>query len=221
MKSKNLLNNFHLNRSIFFLAIVIFAGLGVSSCKKQPSSTVPTAEEQRIEKAKADLRALLNDNDMSIEEMENRLDAIKALNIEDPEVVSLIAQVEAKIARLKAEKLREEEDARRRREEDMRKQRESEPAYKLNSYFNRIAGAGSTDESNFQISQALTMFSSPEAPVLIIIAKDGDIVDYDEPTTINKYLNYLKDQKKKADTIENIVFDDNGKIKELELTKLR
>jgi len=194
MKSKNLVNNFHLNRSIFFLAIVIFAGLGVSSCKKQPVATGPTAEEQRIEKAKSDLRALLNSNDMSIEEMERRLDAIKALNIEDAEVVNLIAQVEAKIARLKAEKLREEEDARRRKEQAMR---ESEPAYKLNSYFNRIAGAASTDESNFQISQALNMFSSPEAPVLIIIAKDGDIVDYDEPTTINKYLNYLKDQKKK------------------------
>jgi len=57
--------------------------------------------------------------------------------------------------------------------------------------------------------------------VLIIIAQSGGITDYDEPTTIQKYLNYLKDQKKKADTIENIVFDDAGKIKELELTKLR
>ncbi|MEM1138220.1 MAG: hypothetical protein AAGI07_20500 [Bacteroidota bacterium] len=221
MKSRNFWDNFSLNRNILFLSICLLAGLSFTSCKKQPVATGPTAEEQRIAKAKSDLQALLNNELMPIEEKERRLDAIKALNINDAEVQSLIVQVEEQIAKAKAEKLRMEEEERRRKEEEQRRLRESAPAYKLNKYFNQIATSPNSDVSNTLIDQALNMFSSPDAPVLIIIAKSGDIVDYDQPTTINKYLNYLKDQKKKADNIENIVYDDNGKIKELELTKLR
>ena len=44
--------------------------------------------------------------------------------------------------------------------------------------------------------------------------------DYDRPTTIEKYLNYLKDRKAYKAEVENIVYDDYGKIKELELRKI-
>jgi hypothetical protein len=71
------------------------------------------------------------------------------------------------------------------------------------------------------INDALGLFNSPDAPVLIIISKTGDIVDYDRPTTIKNYLNYLKDTKNNINKVEKIVYDDNGKIKELELLKMK
>jgi hypothetical protein len=61
----------------------------------------------------------------------------------------------------------------------------------------------------------MQLFASEETPVLIIVSRSGDIVDYDRPTTIKKYLNYLKDQKVNRNDIENVVYDANGKITEL------
>ncbi|HZB14477.1 MAG TPA: nucleoid-structuring protein H-NS, partial [Chryseolinea sp.] len=69
------------------------------------------------------------------------------------------------------------------------------------------------------INEALAMFASPETPVLIIIHESGGQKDYDRPTTIKNYLNYLKDQKKPADKIGNLQFDNSGKITEVELVK--
>jgi hypothetical protein len=45
------------------------------------------------------------------------------------------------------------------------------------------------------------------------------MIDYDEPTTIRKYLEYLKDQKRINTEVKSLVMDDNGKIKEVELAK--
>jgi hypothetical protein len=71
------------------------------------------------------------------------------------------------------------------------------------------------------INESLGLFSSPDAPVLIIISKSGSIVDYDRPTTIRNYLNYLKDTKNNINRVEKISYDDKGKIKELELYKMK
>ena len=89
----------------------------------------------------------------------------------------------------------------------------------LDDYFALIAGAASVDKANQKINEALKLFGSPDTPVLIIISQEGDIVDYDKPTTAKKYLDYLKDQKKNLNEIGNIEYDDNGKIKLLELIK--
>ncbi|WP_420581565.1 hypothetical protein [Reichenbachiella sp.] len=89
----------------------------------------------------------------------------------------------------------------------------------LNNYFREVSGAATTAIANGNIDQALNMFSSPDAPVLIMIYNDGANPDYDEPTTISKYLNYLKDTKTKAATVEEVVYDSEGRIKELVLKK--
>ena len=89
----------------------------------------------------------------------------------------------------------------------------------LSSYFDAIANAASTASANSSIQEALTMFASPMVPVLIAIYYGPDDVDYDEPTTIDKYLNYLKDQRKNTNTINDIKTNDAGKITELELIK--
>jgi CMP-N-acetylneuraminic acid synthetase len=90
---------------------------------------------------------------------------------------------------------------------------------KLNNYFGAIATATTPAAANASINEALTMFSNGNAPVLIVIYKDGAKPDYDEPTTIEKYLNYLKDTKNNKAKVEEVVYDTNGKIKELVLKK--
>jgi regulator of protease activity HflC (stomatin/prohibitin superfamily) len=97
--------------------------------------------------------------------------------------------------------------------------RDREPKAKLQEYFNAIGNAGSFASSNSSINEALALFNSPDAPVLIVISEYGGQKDYDRPTTIKDYLNYLKDQKKQADRIGEIKYDGAGKITELELIK--
>ena len=63
------------------------------------------------------------------------------------------------------------------------------------------------------------MFESPNVPVLIIISQNLGFNDYDRPTTIEKYLNYLKDQKISPNRVQEIKYNANGKINELELIK--
>lgn len=55
--------------------------------------------------------------------------------------------------------------------------------------------------------------------MLIIISQAGGFNDYDRPTTIEKYLNYLKDQKISRNSVNDIKYNTNGKISELELIK--
>jgi hypothetical protein len=90
---------------------------------------------------------------------------------------------------------------------------------RLTNYFGAIASAPTTAAANASIQEALGMFSSSEAPLLIIIYKAGSQPDYDEPTTIGKYLDYLKDTKNNKAQIEELVYDTNGKIKEVVLKK--
>lgn len=170
------------------------------------------AQEERarmIAKAKTDLLAILNDaGSMTLEQKEAELGRIKALNIDDDEIRDLIRQVEEKLAR--------------EREELARAEREKAGDVKysqLENYFSRIVNASSTEAANQVINEALSNFASPEVPVLIIIYRQGAQVDYDEPTTIVKYLNYLKDQKKNLNKVENLVIDSNGKISEVELIR--
>ena len=136
-----------------------------------------------------------------------------------------------------AEKARMEQEAaalKKQQEEEARLKREAEeaeakraaaeaamknPQSKLEGYFNAISNSGNATSANSSINEALTMFSSPDTPVLIVIHESGGQKDYDRPTTIKDYLNYLKDQKKKAVKIGNLQFDQAGKITEVELVK--
>ncbi len=99
------------------------------------------------------------------------------------------------------------------------KSKEMATESRLNSYFEAIASSGNVTSANNSISEALALFASPETPVLIIISEEGDQKDYDRPTTIKEYLNYLKDQKKNSNTIQTLKVDSTGKITEVELKK--
>ncbi len=92
-------------------------------------------------------------------------------------------------------------------------------AEKLENYFNSVAASGNTSMANQSIQETLAMFSNQETPVLIVIHEENGIKDYDEPTTIKKYLEYLKDTKKNLNFISDIRLDANGKVSELELRR--
>ncbi len=89
----------------------------------------------------------------------------------------------------------------------------------LERNFASIASAGSVTQANRLINETLQLFSSNDTPVLIIISQAGGFNDYDRPTTIENYLNYLKDQKVNRNSVSNLKFNDNGKITEVELIK--
>jgi len=130
------------------------------------------------------------------------------------------AEQRQKDAELK--KQREAEDAARRDAEAKRQAelaRSSEPRTKLKEYFDMISSSSSMTAANSSINEALSLFASADTPVLIVISESGGQKDYDRPTTIKAYLNYLKDQKKNINKISDMKFDNAGKITELELRK--
>lgn len=206
--------NFNTVLMIVLAASISMGGLSGCKSKKKVAEANQQAEKDRmIAKAKADLLALLNDEgNLTLEQKEQELARIKALNIDDPEIQDLIRQVEEKLARERAALADKEE-------EEPMKESEMEMQSRLSSYFDQIAQATSADQANQLIDQAMSMFASSEVPVLIIINQSGGVVDYDRPTDIRKYLNYLKDQDKNINAIENLVFNDNGKITEVELIR--
>lgn len=133
------------------------------------------------------------------------------------------AKMEQEAAALKKQ---QEEEARLKREADEAAAKRAaeeagrkNPQSKLEGYFSAISNSNNAASANSSINEALTMFASPDTPVLIVIHESGGQKDYDRPTTIKDYLNYLKDQKKQADKIGNLQFDQSGKITEVELVK--
>jgi hypothetical protein len=130
------------------------------------------------------------------------------------------AEQRKKEAALKQQQEKEEA----RLEAEARQQRENEakaknPRTKLNQYFESISNSASATAANADVSEALGLFASAETPVLIVISESGGKKDYDRPTTIKAYLNYLKDQKKNINEISDLKFDESGKITEVELRK--
>ncbi len=89
---------------------------------------------------------------------------------------------------------------------------------KLENNFNSIATSSSISSAEKTIQEVLAMFSNQETPILIVIHEEGGVKDYDEPTTIKKYLDYLKDTKKNLNYISDIRLV-GGKVTELELRR--
>jgi hypothetical protein len=144
----------------------------------------------------------------------------KALEAAEAEARKAKMEQEAALKRQNEEEQRKREAAEQaRREAAEAAAKKDEPYVKLEQYFNAIGNAGSLSAANSSIQEALTLFATPETPVLIVISESAGQKDYDRPTTIKEYLNYLKDQKKRADKIGNLQFDSRGKITEVELVK--
>ena len=160
------------------------------------------AKEKEITTEKNKIRNLLKDGNVTLDQKEKELKRIKGLNIKDAEIKDLIDQLEANITAEKKAKENAEE---------------VQPT--LQEFFEAVIKSKNLGLVKQKIEKALQLFSSDQTPVLIVISRSGGIKDYDRPTTIKKYLEYLKDQKINPNDVENVVYDSNGKIKELELIK--
>ena len=196
------------------LLLLASMAFGTVGCKaKKEARAAAAARAENIAKARADLLSVINDQgSMTIEEKEEVVARIKDMNLQDAEIQNLIDQAEALIA---------DERAAARTAPPEERSTESSGAVtdeSLSNTFRDIANA-SEGEASFKIREAMSMFASPDTPVLIVISESGDQVDYDEPTTIKKYLEYLKDTRNAPATVKNLEFDANGKIKEVELIK--
>ena len=204
--------------TIMMVLLAVFITLGgTTSCKSKKRLAKEAAEAEyksRVEQAVKDLNAILDDETLwSLEEKEARVQTIKDWNLQNAEVDDLLFQVEKKLARERAQKDEEE----RRAAEEREKANAADAV--LGRNFNSIANASSVNQANRVINETLGMFESPNVPVLIIIKQNAGFNDYDRPTTIEQYLNYVKDQKKATEKVYQIKYNANGKINELELIK--
>ena len=204
--------------SIVMVLLAVFITLGgTTSCKSKKRLAKEAAEAEyksKVEQAVKDLNAILDDETLwTLEEKEARVQTIKDWNLQNAEVDDLLFQVEKKLARERAQK---EEEERRAAEEN---ERINSADVILGRNFNSIANASSASQANRVINETLDLFESSNVPVLIIIKQNAGFNDYDRPTTIEQYLNYVKDQKKATEKVYQIKYNANGKINELELIK--
>ena len=199
---------------IAMMALVTIGGTTSCSSKKKLAQK---EYEAKVEQAKKDLNAIINgETQWTLEEQKSRVEEIENADLQNTEIDALIVKAKEKLNRKVAEEARLAEEERLRQIEEQEK---IKPVNSLEDYFAIIAAAQDAETANEKIAEALEMFVSPDVPVLIIIYHVGDIIDYDAPTTAEKYLNYIKDQKKVAVGIHNIKYDNNNKITELELIK--
>jgi sensor histidine kinase regulating citrate/malate metabolism len=212
-----------MTRLTMVLLVAALAMGGATSCKSKKKLAAEQAAAEyakKVDQAKQDLNAIINrTSDWTLDEQRQKLAAIKAENLDDPDVQKLISLAEKEIDYQQAELDRKAEEERLRKEEEAR-QRALRSEYAVyDNQFKAIAGASSVDMANQQIDAALQNFASPNVPVLIIISQVDGINDYDKPTTAAQFLNYLKDVKKYDFEVASMKTDSNGKVTELELLK--
>ena len=227
LKGKSMHSFYRLSAKLLMLMLVIAMSAGLTSCNSQ-KKLLARERAAKIEQAKVRLQALLDDKStLTLDQKFAELNTIKGWNLNDKDVDNLITKVENKLnadrdlMRNKAEQDAKDRAAEERRQAEARNSAKSgDPRFvKLNESFTAITTAASPDVANQEILKALALFINPDCPVLINISLNGSPKDYDRPSTIKRYLEYLKDQKRNTNEIDNMVFDANGKITELELIK--
>lgn len=217
------LKRFHWSKLIAFVLVFTIA-LGGSSCKSKKKIVAEKAAIElanKIAQAKASLIDLLrDDNPKTYEEKVAELKRIKDMQLRNPDVEQFTNQAEAKLNNEYKEILQKKEEEKKQKELEVLRLKKQADLDNINAHFISIAEAANASEANLRIKQTLTYYASPEIPVLLIINIYGDNQkDYDKPTTIGHYLNYLKDVKTYNRQIESIKFDENHKIIEIELIK--
>lgn len=206
-------------KNFIFVAMLALVTIGGTTSCSSKKKLAKQEYEANVEQAKADLNAIIEGaTQWTLEEQQARIEEIEKLDLQNQEVDELIVSAKDVMSRkiAEAERLAEEERLRELEEQNREK---AESKTSLSDYFAIIAAAPDAEVANEKIAEALKLFASPDVPVLIIVYQMGDIIDFDAPTTAEKYLNYIKDQKKVPVRVNNIKYDENDKITELELIK--
>lgn len=210
-----------LSKTIMVLLVAAIAFGGATSCKSKKKIAREKAASEyviKVDLAKKDLTAIINGStNWTADQMTERIAKIKTYNIDDSEIKALIIQAEQKVEEVRAAEMRQAEEERLRQEEEAKIRAAQSEFVVIDNKLNAIATAGSIDEANNQIQQTLTYFETSDIPVLIIISKSEGFNDYDRPTTISKFLNYLKDKRIYKYKVESVKRNSLGKIMELEL----
>ena len=224
MKSLHAMND-RLGRVFYFALILLLLGAlitGTSGCssKKKAGKTTEVAavhdNADQLLKAKGQLLEIINDDgSIPLDTKEATLREIKSQHFEDAEINDLISQAAQKI---KDEKERTAQ-ARQPVPQDITETEVTNTKDILYGFFNDLVSNTNYQDSEVFINQALKMFANESVPVLIIISQAGGMMDYDEPTTIRKYLEYLDDTKNNSNLINTIKVNEEGLITELELIK--
>ena len=208
-----------LKNTIILAMIALVTLCGATSCN---SSKGMSKKEYKaaVQQATKDLNAILNDEtDWTLEEQLDRINELKKIDFskKNPEIVEMIERAELKVTNAIAERDRIAEQKRIEEEQRLRElEEQNKPKTAIFDYFNMIAHSKDVTTANNYIKEALKMFESPDAVVLIRLNNFGD---YDRPTTAVNYLNYLKDQKKVNVKVDNVKYNEDNKITELELIK--
>lgn len=204
-------------KNFVIIAMVALVTLGTTTSCGSKKKLAKKEYEAKVEQAKNDLNAIINDETLwTLEEQKARIDEIEKADLQNPEIDELVVAAREKVNRKIAEEARLAEEERLRQIEEQNKMK---PVASLEDYFAIIAAAPDAETANEKIAEAMDLFATPDVPVLIIVYHVGDIIDYDAPTTAEKYLNYIKDQKKVNVGVYNIKYNNSGKITELELIK--
>lgn len=206
-------------KNFILVTILAFVTIGGTTSCGSKKKLAKKEYEAKVEQAKADLNAIIEGTtEWTLEEQKARVEEIEKSDLQNQEVDELIIKAKEVLARESAEAERAAEEERLRKiEEENRAKAESKTS--ISDYLAIIAAAPDAEAANEKINEALNLFASPDVPVLIIVYQMGDIVDFDAPTTAEKYLNYIKDQKSVTVRVNNVKYDDNDKITELELIK--
>ncbi len=207
---------------IYLIAGMLVMGAATSCKSKKKLAREQAAAEYaaKVEQAKNDLTAMLNGTtNWTLDQQNDRLNEIKSYNIDDPEVKTLIDQVEKKIQMDMAEADRLAEEERLRKIEEQKLKEEAVKYEAIDTQLKSISTSSTIDAANKKIMLSMDQFASPDVPVLVIISQAGGFNDYDRPTTISKFLHYLKDKQQYKYQVVSVKKDALGKITELELLK--
>ena len=206
-------------KNFILVTILAFVTIGGTTSCGSKKKLAKKEYEAKVAQAKADLNAIIEGTtEWTLEEQKARVEEIEKSDLQNQEIDALIVKAKEVLARELAEAERAAEEERLRKiEEENRAKAESKTS--ISDYFAIIAAAPDAETANEKINEALNLFASPDVPVLIIVYQMGDIIDFDAPTTAEKYLNYIKDQKSVTVRVNNVKYDDNDKITELELIK--
>lgn len=206
-------------KNFILVTILAFVTIGGTTSCGSKKKLAKKEYEAKVAQAKADLNAIIEGTtEWTLEEQKARVEEIEKSDLQNQEIDELIVKAKEVLARELAEAERAAEEERLRKiEEENRAKAESKTS--ISDYFAIIAASPDAETANEKINEALNLFASPDVPVLIIVYQMGDIIDFDAPTTAEKYLNYIKDQKSVTVRVNNVKYDDNDKITELELIK--
>ena len=184
-------------KNIILITMLAFVTIGGTTSCGSKKKLAKKEYEAKLLQAKTDLNAIIEGTTQwTLEEQKSRIEEIEKSDLQNAEIDALVVKAKEVV-----------------------EQNKVKPVTSLEDYFTIIAAAPNAETANAKIAEALKLFASPDVPVLIIVYHVGDIIDYDAPTTAERYLNYIKDQKKVAVGIYNIKYDGNNKITELELIK--